>query len=75
VTDKFGMGSLGMGPLAGVLDSMEFVKQAWSTQGDWDCCLVLNIWEHDKLEEFVWKHVRTNEWVDATRTMWSKQWW
>ena len=31
MTDKFGMGSLGMSPLAGVLDSMEFVKQAWST--------------------------------------------
>ncbi len=31
MTDKFGMGALGMSPLAGVLDSMEFVKQAWST--------------------------------------------
>ena len=31
MTDKFGMGTLGMGPLGGVMDSMEFIKQAWST--------------------------------------------
>jgi len=31
VSDKFAMGSLGIGPFSGMLDSMEFVKQAWST--------------------------------------------
>ena len=31
MADKFGMGTLGISPLAGMLDSMEFVKQAWST--------------------------------------------
>jgi len=51
------------------------IKQAWSTQGEWDCCLALEISEHDKLEEFVWKNVRANEWVASTRTMWAKKWW
>ena len=31
MTEKFGTGTTGMGPLAGMLDSMQFVKQAWST--------------------------------------------
>ena len=31
MSDKFGMGSLGIGPFSGMLDSMEFVKQAWSS--------------------------------------------
>lgn len=51
------------------------IAQAWSTQGDWDCCLWLNASDHDKLEEFVWKQVRANEWVDQTRVMWAKKWW
>ena len=54
---------------------VEGIKQAWSTQGDWDCCLMLEITDHQKLEEFVWKHVRSNEWVDTTRTLWAKRWW
>jgi len=31
MSDKFAIGSLGIGPFSGMLDSMEFVKQAWST--------------------------------------------
>jgi hypothetical protein len=51
------------------------IAQAWSTQGEWDCCLCLNIHDHDKLEEFVWKEVRSNQWVESTSTMWAKKWW
>ncbi len=51
------------------------ISQAWSTQGEWDCCLCLNVADHDKLEEFVWKNLRGNEWVQETRTMWCKKWW
>jgi DNA-binding Lrp family transcriptional regulator len=51
------------------------IARAWSTQGDWDCCLHVDVTSHDQLEEFVWKHVRNNEWVESTRTMWAKTWW
>ncbi|MCB9557842.1 MAG: Lrp/AsnC ligand binding domain-containing protein [Deltaproteobacteria bacterium] len=51
------------------------IKSAWSTHGDWDCCLWVNVSDHEALEEFVWKTLRHNEWVESTRTMWAKQWW
>ncbi len=51
------------------------IKQAWSTQGQWDCCLALDITDHDALEEFVWKEIRSNEWVESTWTMWARKWW
>ena len=51
------------------------ILQAWSTQGDWDCCLCLKLSNHEEVESFVWKYVRSNQWVDQTRTMWSKRWW
>jgi hypothetical protein len=51
------------------------IKQAWSTQGQWDCCLALDISDHNALEEFVWKEIRSNEWVESTWTMWAKKWW
>ena len=31
MTDKFGMGHLGLGPLPGVAETMEFVRRAWSS--------------------------------------------
>jgi DNA-binding Lrp family transcriptional regulator len=51
------------------------IKEAWSTQGEWDCCLTLDISDHDKLEEFIWKEIRSNEWVRSTNTLWAKRWW
>ncbi len=50
------------------------VKGAWSTQGDWDCTLWLNVTTPEELEDFVWKKVRGNQWVDTTETHWAKQW-
>jgi hypothetical protein len=51
------------------------IKRAWSTQGEWDCCLSLDVTDNGQLENFVWKEIRSNEWVDSTRTMWAKDWW
>jgi hypothetical protein len=51
------------------------VRGAWSTQGQWDGLLWLNFSSWDELENFVWKNVRNNQWVEATETQWSKQWW
>jgi len=51
------------------------ILNAWSTLGDWDCCLHVNINDPDKLEDFVWKTLKTNQWVESTSTTWAKQWW
>jgi hypothetical protein len=51
------------------------VQSAWSTLGDWDCCLWVNAKTPDELEEFVWKTVRHNTWVQDTMTTWAKKWW
>jgi Lrp/AsnC ligand binding domain len=51
------------------------IKNAWSTMGEWDCCLWVDVQSPAELEEFVWKNIRKNEWVQATNTTWSKQWW
>ncbi|MCA9671841.1 MAG: Lrp/AsnC ligand binding domain-containing protein [Myxococcales bacterium] len=53
----------------------DWIEQAWTTQGQWDACLQLKAASHEELEQFVWKHVRSNEWVSDTRTMWAKKWW
>jgi len=51
------------------------IANAWSTLGEWDCVLIANLGDPDKLEEFVWKHLRTNQWVEATSTTFAKKWW
>ena len=50
------------------------VRGAWSTLGEWDCLLWLNVGTPDELEEFVWKEIRRSEWVERTQTSWAKQW-
>lgn len=55
--------------------SNSWIKGAWSTLGQWDCVLWLNAKTPEELEEFVWKTIRKNEWVQDTNTTWSKQWW
>lgn len=52
-----------------------WVKGVWSTTGNWDCQIWLDCKNWDELEKFVWKEVRTNEWVERTETNWAKQWW
>jgi hypothetical protein len=36
--------------------------------------LWLNVATPDELEEFVWKEIRKNQWVESTETHWAKQW-
>ncbi len=50
-----------------------WVKGAWSTQGDWDLALWLDVKDPDQLEEFVWTKVRASKWVEATETSWAKK--
>ena len=51
------------------------ITSAWSTLGQWDCVLAVNATEPDALEEFVWKTLRSNQWVEATHTTFVKKWW
>ncbi len=51
------------------------ITGAWTTLGEWDCVLCLNIQTPDEVENFVWKNLRTNDWVQATHTTFAKQWW
>lgn len=53
----------------------KWVQGVWSTTGDWDCVIWLNVSTPDDLEKFVWKEVRHNKWVDSTETTWAKNWW
>lgn len=55
--------------------SHQQIKGAWSTLGQWDCVLWLDAKTPDELEEFVWKNIRKNEWVQDTNTTWAKEWW
>lgn len=50
------------------------IKGAWSTLGEWDSMLWVDATTPDELEEFVWKTIRTNQWVDTTSTTWAKHW-
>ena len=50
------------------------LKGAWSTQGDWDCALLIDVKTPDDFEKFVWNDVRKNQWVENTHSFWSKQW-
>ena len=51
------------------------IKGAWSTMGEWDSCLWVDAQSPAELEDFVWKQIRKNEWVQHTNTTWAKQWW
>lgn len=49
------------------------VQGAWSTSGSWDCALWVALDNPDAIEQFVWKTIRGNEWVEKTETHWSKK--
>ena len=46
------------------------VKTSWSTMGEWDMALWVEASNPEQLEEFVWKKLRSNEWVGDTKTTW-----
>jgi DNA-binding Lrp family transcriptional regulator len=51
------------------------IKEAWSTTGDWDCSLWVDVKNPQEAENIVWNKIRSNKWVDKTETHWSKKWW
>ena len=51
------------------------VKWAWSTSGEWDCALWVDLDHQDAVEKFVWKEIRGNKWVEKTDTHWAKKVW
>ena len=51
------------------------VENAWSTLGDWDCVMSLKSSDPAKAEDWVWKELRSNQWVEKTHTTQAKQWW
>jgi hypothetical protein len=53
----------------------KWVRGIWSTPGNWDCMIWLDVANPDELEKFVWNEVRHNKWVENTETHWAKQWW
>jgi hypothetical protein len=57
------------------LNEWKEVKQAWSSMGDWDACLWVDVKTPEQLEEFVWKKLRANNWVKETRSVWARQVW
>ena len=51
------------------------VKWAWSTMGDWDMTLWLEVRTPEELENFVHTKLRTKNWVEDTRSTWTKEVW
>ena len=51
------------------------VKWAWSTMGDWDMTLWLQVGTPEELESFVHTKLRTKNWVEDTRSTWTKEVW
>ena len=57
------------------LNQVSKVKRAWSTMGDWDCCLEVEVSDPDELESFVWNELKNRPWIWRTHSTWSKQVW
>lgn len=51
------------------------VKWAWSTMGDWDMTLWLDVSSPADLEKFVHEKLRTKNWVEDTKSTWTKEVW
>lgn len=51
------------------------VKWAWSTMGDWDMTLWVDVKTPEELENFVHKKLWSKPWVKDTHSTWSKQIW
>ncbi len=54
-------------------EESSWVKGVWSTQGNWDCSVWLDVASPSELEKFVWQDVRKNKWVEDTETSWAKK--
>lgn len=51
------------------------VKWAWSTMGDWDMTLWLDVSSPEELENFVHSKLRAKNWVSDTKSTWTKEVW
>ncbi len=51
------------------------VKWAWSTMGDWDMTLWLDVSSPEELENFVHTQLREKKWVEDTKSTWTKEVW
>ena len=51
------------------------VKMAWSTMGEWDIILWVDVKTPDEAEAFVWNKLRSQDWVEDTWTTWTHQVW
>ena len=46
------------------------IKEAWSTTGEWDCALWLDVADPNEIERIVWKEIPGHKWVEKTDTHW-----
>ena len=51
------------------------VQGVWSMMGDWDMMLTIDAKTPAEVEEFIWKKLRTKDWVANTHCTWAKQVW
>ena len=51
------------------------VKGAWSTMGEWDFVLTLEVTGPEQAEAFVCQKLWSKEWVEKTETHWQRQVW
>lgn len=51
------------------------VKTAWSTMGDWDMTLWVEVEGPKELEDFVQNKLWSKDWVENTKSTWSKELW
>lgn len=51
------------------------VKSAWSTMGDWDMILWVDVKTPEELENFVVNKLRAQDWVTDTWSTWTNQVW
>ena len=51
------------------------VQAAWSTMGEWDAVLWVDAATPEEVEKFVFEHLRSNDWVQDTKTHWWNQVW
>ena len=57
------------------LNEWSEVKTAWSTMGQWDMSLWVNLDTPADVEKFVHEKLRAKNWVEDTETHWVKQVW
>jgi DNA-binding Lrp family transcriptional regulator len=60
---------------ASIWKNVNEIKEAWSTTGEWDCALWIDVDNPNEIERIVWREIRGNKWVEKTDTHWAKKYW